>query len=109
MRIEEKCDQIKYANEKRPKRISLEVRSEMVSMCQKQSETQQKAYSVRNRGIVDMGKTYKFQAAKVAKAKGWAPETVERSLRGKMQRRKEARDKRDIIRKAIEEGTYGME
>lgn len=54
-----------------------------------------------------MGKTYRFQAAKVDKAKGFAPETIERSLRGKMQRRKEAKDKREAVRKALEEGNYG--
>lgn len=54
-----------------------------------------------------MGKTFRYKAAKVAIAKDMNPESIERSLRGKIQRRKDARDKREAIRKAIEEGTYG--
>jgi hypothetical protein len=53
-----------------------------------------------------MSKTYRFQSAKKAMAKGYAPEEVERSLRGKLKRRNEQREKREDIRRMIKEGVY---
>lgn len=53
-----------------------------------------------------MGKTYRFQPAKKAVAKGYAPEEIERSLRGKIKRRNEQREKREDIRRMIKEETY---
>lgn len=53
-----------------------------------------------------MGKTYRFQPAKKALSKGYAPEEVERSLRGKIKRRNEQREKREDIRRMIKEGIY---
>lgn len=50
-----------------------------------------------------MGKTYRFNPARKGLAKGCSLEEVERSLRGKINRRKEARIKREEARQAIKE------
>ena len=53
-----------------------------------------------------MGKTYRVAPAKKAIAKGYYPEEVERSLRGKIKKRNEQKEKREDIRRAIREGLY---
>lgn len=53
-----------------------------------------------------MGKTYRFQPAKKALAKGHSPEEVERNLRGKIRRRNEQKEKRVDIRRMLKDGDY---
>lgn len=57
-----------------------------------------------------MGKTYRFNPARVALEKRLSPEEIERRLRGKLYRRKAAQEKREEGRKRLlEELLYGLE
>jgi len=51
-----------------------------------------------------MSKTYRFEPAKKAIAKGWDEMQVERSLRGKIKRRKEMQAKREEVRREKYDG-----